>query len=298
MTRRQPNFFIVGAAKSGTTSLYHYLRQHPQIFMPERKEPSFFMNWKGGVRSWDEYWSIFAPAGKSPAVGEASTGYLFAPEAVPQIKATFPNARIIMILRNPVDMCFALWRHMRRIGKRGEWLSFEAALEREASRMADPFFRAACLKSWHGNFYYFHRALYFEQVGRYLDAFGRERVQIHIFDEFKKDPIRICREAFGFLGVTKDFRPDIRMHNVGAEVRHRGLQKAITNPSPFTERITAFLPSKFYGNLKEWLRVVNRKPPPHMEPGTRRRLLEAYAPDVYSLGMLIGEDLGHWLKNG
>ncbi len=297
MTLTHPNFFIVGAAKSGTTSLYHYLRQHPQVFMPERKEPSFFMDWEGGVRSSAEYASLFAPARGKAAVGEASTGYLYAEEAVSRIRGAVPDAKIIMILRNPVDMCFALWRHMGRIGRRGERLGFEDALERESSRMADPAFRAGCVKSWHGNFYYFHRALYFEQVKRYLDAFGRDRVQIHIFDAFKKDPLGTCRAVFTFLGVIEDFRPDITMHNVGAEVRHRGLQKAITSPPPSFEIITATLPSRFSGRLQAWLKAINTKPPPRMEPGTRRKLLEAYARDVESLGRLIGQDLSFWLKS-
>jgi hypothetical protein len=293
-----PNFLIVGAAKSGTTSLYHYLKQHPEVFMPERKEPHFFVDWEGGVRTLGEYASLFSDAEGCAAVGEASTGYLYDPEAVERIKRILPQVRIIIILRSPVEMCFALWRHMRRLGKRGERLSFEAALNAEPKRMSDPQFRARCTESWHGNFYYFHRALYYAQVKRYLDAFGQALVQIHIFEDFKQDPLKTCRDVFSFLGVSKDFAPTISKYNVGAEVRHRGLQKALTHPSLFWQGLGSTIPEGFVTRIKEFLKRSNRKSPPQLEAKTRNRLVDAYTPDVEFLGRLIGKDLRFWLREG
>lgn len=291
-----PNFFIVGAAKSGTTSLYHYLRQHPQVFMPEIKEPSYFMDWEGGIRSFDDYTSLFSDANDETAIGEASTGYLYEPEAPSRIRERFPQARIVVVLRNPVEMCFALWRHMRRLGKRGERLSFETALAEESARMSNPRFRSACVQSWHANFYYFNRASYYSQIRRYLDIFGSERLLVLLFESFKENPTETCRTVFRFLEVEDEFNPDMTKHNVGVEVRHRGLQKALDDPHPVFKRMSALLQLKTARRMKDWLRRINIRPAPTMNAQTRLMLAESFSSDVELLGRLLDKDLTPWLR--
>lgn len=291
-----PNFFIVGAAKSGTTSLYHYLRQHPQIFMPEVKEPSYFMDWDGGIKSFDDYISLFFDAKDEKALGEASTGYLYEPEAASRIRERFPQARIVIILRNPVEMCFALWRHMKRLGKRGERLSFEAALAEENMRLSNPRFRAACIQSWHANFYYFNRALYYPQVRRYLDIFGSERLLVLLFESFKGNPMETCRTVFRFLQVEDSFNPDITRHNVGVEVRHRGLKRALDNPHPIFVQMSTLLPHEKIQRVKELLKRINIRPAPTMKRQTRLMLAEAFSSDIELLCRLLDKDLTAWLR--
>src|SRR3954462_1224231 len=123
---RKPNFLIVGAAKSGTTSLFEYLRGHPDVFMPDVKEASYFAG--AGVKNEADYLALFREAGPARAVGEASGAYLYLPDTARAIHDLLgPRVRIIVILRNPIDMAYSLWGHMVREG--GEQLGFFDALE-------------------------------------------------------------------------------------------------------------------------------------------------------------------------
>ncbi len=289
-----PNFFIVGAAKCGTSSLYYYLKQHPQVFMSEAKEPQFFLDDKGGVNDRAVYERLFEAVTDEKAVGEATTAYLYAEESPGLIKAAVPDARIIILLRNPAEMAYSLWRYICRIGKRGESLSFVDALKAEDGRMKDPEFRMG--ETWHAQFYYFHRGLYYEQVKRYIDTFGRDNVKVFIFEDFAKDPVRICREAFMFLGVYPDFVPDLRKKNVG-NVRHRGLKKLLSEPTPYQAKMMAVIPEGIRKPLNDLLVDLNSRRPKPMDRRLRRELLDKYAPDIKRLEGLIGRDLSHWLKD-
>ena len=290
-----PNFFIVGAAKSGTTSLYHYLDQHPDIFMSRVKEPHYFVDWDKYVKNLEEYEALFAAWNGERAVGEASTGYLYDPSSPARIKELVPHAKIIILLRNPAEMAFTLWRHMRRQGKRGEHLTFRAALKIEIARLSDPKFKAKNQDSWHGNFYYYSRALYFSQVKRFFDTFGNNNVHVIIFEEFAENPMEKCREVFRYLGVDESFMPSIDRFNVGREVRHRGLHKIIHNPTPFQAKIAAALPKKMVEGARKLMVKLNSKPAPLIDKDLERELIGKYQPDIKKLSALIGRDLSHWL---
>ena len=273
-----PNFLLVGAAKSGTTSLYGILRQHPEIFMPETKEPCFFVDWTGGIRNQSEYEKLFSPGQDFPARGEASTPYLFDAEAPAKIKALLPEVKILIILRNPADMAFSLWRMMRRLGRHGEKLSFASALAEEECRISDPKFSNGS-SNYIGNFYYFHRGLYCQQVKRYLELFGRDRVRVLLFEEFKKNPLVTVQEIYRFLGVQENFTPKIEKSNRGTEVRHRGLEKRLRGTSHLLGKI---------------LQKLNQKPLPVMDPTLRQNLLEKFRPSIGELEKLLGKDLAVW----
>jgi hypothetical protein len=289
-----PNFFIVGTVKGGTTSLYFYLRQHPQVFMPDVKEPAYFRSFKPDVDSLAAYKKLFEGAAGEKAIGEASTAYLYAEESPALIKAAVPDAKIIISLRNPAEMAYSLWRYISRIGKRGEHLPFEAALEAEDQRMKDPEFQKR--ETWPSQFYYFHRGLYHDQVKRYIDTFGRGNVKILIFEEFVKDPLKICREVFEFLGVDPDFRPNLKKKNAG-NIRHRGLNKLLTEPTGRQARVMAAIPSSIMGPVRDYLMDWNSKPAKPMDKKLRRELLDRYAPDIKRLEELIQRDLSHWMKD-
>ena len=154
-----PNFLIVGAAKSGTTSLYEYLRQHPAVFMPKWKELSFFIGDHFGplhkVKRPEYYRKVFDKVQNESAVGEASTSYLYDESAPKKIKEGLGLINIIIILRNPVEMSYSLYNHQVR--KEGETLkTFEAALEAEEDRIKDLTFRKKSY-GWHANYYYYHQ---------------------------------------------------------------------------------------------------------------------------------------------
>ena len=215
-----PNFLIVGAAKSGTTSLYHYLSQHPDIFMPMWKELSFFSRDPFGplhkVKKPEYYYKVFAKARNQSAVGEASTSYLYDESAPRQIKKLLGTIKIIIVLRNPVDMAYSLYNHQVR--REGETLNtFESALAAEDNRRKNITFRKKSY-GWHANYYYYHRGLYFKQVKRYLEAFGKNNVLILLFDELMCNSAAVAQKAFRFLGVNDAFMPIIKVHNPAGKI--------------------------------------------------------------------------------
>ena len=159
-----PSFLIVGAQKSGTTSLYHYLSQHPQVFMSSVKEPNFFafegqqVDYRGpagqpasinlySVTDWDDYQRLFADAGAAVALGEASTLYMAVPGTAERIRQRIPDVRIIAILRDPVDRAFSSYLHCRRTG-REPYAEFETALQHERERIADNWGICGAMKRW------------------------------------------------------------------------------------------------------------------------------------------------------
>jgi Sulfotransferase domain len=294
---REPNFFLVGASRAGTTSLWRYLVEHPDVFMPRRsgaeKEPCFFCEltprWATAFRDRDRYLALFAEAGDRQAVGEASTPYLVAPEVPARIRAAYPNARIIIVLRNPADRAFSLYCFLCAIG--GEWVpSFERALAIEPARMADETFRRAN-PLWYALFEYFHSGLYAAQVARYLDTFPREQVHVVLFDDLRADPLKTARQVYRFLGVDPAFEPRAARYNASRFPLSVRLQYLVAHD------MDRSAPERM-GAVRKWLFRTNvrlghlRQRPFH--PRTRARLLEAYRDDIARTGALINQSLESW----
>ena len=293
-----PNFLIVGAAKSGTTSLFSYLGQHPEIFVPVCKEPHYFSDSQVVIaKSDEEYEGLFADRTTEKAVGEASVSYLCDPEAPRRIKQTLGDVKIIIILREPVARAYSQWGHLYNIG--AEPLSFEEALRQEEARMASEEFRKTCLAVHHGLYYYFHTGLYYEQVKRYFDTFGPERVKVIIFEEFIKDPARFCKEIFVFLGVDPEFSPVFERHNPSHTFKNKFLHNFLTSPPKLLKAIYEMLPMglrvKAYGVLKSvyWanMRRAQRRP---LDKALRIELMERYREDVRKLEKLLNRNLSIW----
>lgn len=301
----RPNFIVAGATKAGTTSLYEYLRQHPDIFMPEdpkRKEPQYFLNRGSGVASFQDYLNLFSGAGGCQAVGEASTAYLYATESPGWIRDTLGPIKIIIVLRDPAKRAYSLWAYMARQGFENV-VSFEKALALEEARRNDPEFPLACLELAQ-DYFYFDTGLYHDPVNRYFDVFGRERVKIGLFEDLVKDPFTFCREIFEFLDVDPDFRPVIDIHNQGRIPRFIPLQylaqRALLGRGETTPAVRAasLLPrnvrGRFLMKLKELNRALGSKP---MMPATAyASLSEKYKPEIARLEGLLGRDLSIWRK--
>lgn len=286
---RKPDFFIVGAARSGTSSLYNYLIQHPAVFMPDAKEPHFFYNNDEpgapvlGEKDLSEYLELFKGVPDDTRAGEASTSYLYVANAAREIKQLQENAKIIMILRNPVDRAYSHYWTSVRDGV--EPLSFEEALEAEPERKRQ--------NRWHG-LLYVETGGYAEQVSRYLDVFGRERVQIHLFEDLSQNAEKVCGEVFSFLDVDPSQSIDVtRIYNRAGPVRNRLLAQLLI-PRGFKKPIKRVLPRPWRDGFGDRLRTANRKPVPEMDPKTRLRLQETFGDDILRLEGLIGRDLSRW----
>lgn len=202
--RRLPDFLILGAQKAGTTALYAYLRWHPQISGPAFKEVSFFDRHYARGETWYRA-HLPARVPEGTLVGEASPSYLFHPLAPERAAKLIPDARLIAILRNPVDRAFSHYQHEVSLGR--ESLSFEEAIERENERMRgetermlrDPTYFS---HSW-WNYTYLARGRYAEQLERWFAAFPRERVLVLLTDELADDSAATYRRVLDFLAVER-----------------------------------------------------------------------------------------------
>lgn len=231
-----PNFFIVGAPKCGTTALHAYLAQHPDVFMSDPKEPHYFgsdLDFRYRRRPTDEqYRSYFADAGDRRRIGEGSVWYLYSECAADEIAQAVPDARIVVMLRDPVEMIPSL--HSQFVYNGHEDLGLADALaaeeDRAAGRRIPP----------HANFprglLYRRVATYAPQLARYLDRFGRERVHVIVYDDFKADVAAAYRDTLTFLGVDPDHRPDFAVINASKRSRSMVLRRALNDPPEWLRR--------------------------------------------------------------
>ena len=289
-----PNFLIVGAAKAGTTSLYEYLRQHPDIFMPQWKELSFFIGDAHGplhkVKKPRYYYRVFADGHDYKAVGEASTSYLFDADAPDIIREKLGLIKIIIILRDPVAMSYSLYNHQVR--KEGETSAdFESALEAEDRRQHSSHFKKSCY-GWHANYYYYHRGLYFEQVKRYLDTFGQERVKILLFNELANDSVRVVQEVYRFLEIDDTYVSDIKVHNPAGGII--SMPKFWQDTGLFLKTIQFVFSKNPVKKIPHLLRNIGRQPPSPINPETAQRLRKKFHNDICRLEHLIEKDLSDW----
>jgi sulfotransferase family protein len=198
--RPLPDFLILGAQKAGTTALYAYLRWHPQVTGPSFKEVSFFDRHYARGERW---YRAHLPIRRSGIVGEASPSYLFHPLAPERVARMLPRARLIALLRNPVDRAFSHYQHEVALGR--EELSFEDALAREDERMQGELERMLRDPSYFShawwNWTYAARGRYAEQLERWLDAFPREQLLVLFTEELAADTAGTYRRVLDFLGV-------------------------------------------------------------------------------------------------
>jgi len=210
-----PNFFIVGAPRAGTTTLYDYLKRTEGVFMSPKKEPHYFSQAIShtkaphAIRDKKKYLSLFNGVKNEKAVGEASSSYLWDPLAPQLIHKQFPEAKIIIILRDPIERSFS--NYYWRIGSGRKFSSFYDAIQKSL-QVKDDFFKGVIIEgSW-----------YYEQVKRYLDIFGTKQVKIIIFEEFIKEPRKKIKEILEFIDVDSQVPIETDLpHNVLSEPRGR-----------------------------------------------------------------------------
>lgn len=258
-----PNFLIIGAAKAGTTSIYNYLNQHPQIYMSPLKEPNFFalegqkFDFRGpgdreyierfSVTDRERYSELFQGVSREVAVGEASALYLYSAEAPSRIRYYAPRMKLITILRHPVDRAYSAFLHLRR-DRREPLCSFAHALAAEDVRIRN---------NWEHIWHYRRMGFYASQLERYYRHFSRDQIRVYLYDALQREPLNVLADMFGFLCVDATFTPD-------TSVRHN----------------QPVLPTE-------------KRPPLHSD--VRQQLLQSYRADILRLQEMVGADLRSWL---
>jgi hypothetical protein len=293
-----PNFLIIGAAKAGTTSLYYYLQQHPQIYMSPVKEPRFFApefytiyyNYANRGRGpqpamrLEEYQQLFAEATDEIAIGEASPEYLYFSSTPIRIKQAIPDVKMIAILRDPAERAFSAFCYHVRDGL--EKLSFEEALKAENRRMQE---------RWRTGWFYIHTGFYYEQLKRYFEQFNRNQIKVILYDELLMDSELVCQDIFRFLDVDPQFRPDLSRQNISTIPKNQFLNLLLSNRNPVKMSIKPLLPKEIRQKIAKNIRDLNMVDKPLLSTDTRHSLIKIYREDILKLQDLIQKDLSSWL---
>jgi hypothetical protein len=292
---RLPTFVVIGAFRCGTTSLYGYLRQHPQVFLPLMKEPNYWAvdaNPDPGaellsrsVRTRAEYDRLYADVRPEQiAIGDISPEYLANPWAVGRIRANMPDARLVAILRNPVDRAWSDFLLHVRDGNE-PLRDFAAALDAQADRVA------AGEPSGH----YLDSGRYGEQLRRYLEVFDREQLLVLLFEDLHRDTTQVLRSVFTHIGVDPGFVP-VRLDAVNAS----GIptNRAVATALRLRKYARPLVDRRLVERLRPgYERLVTRfLDKPTLDPALRARLVEEFRPDIELLQELIGRDLSGWTR--
>jgi hypothetical protein len=289
-----PNFFVIGAMKSGTTALYYYLEQHPAIYMSPVKEPNFFCsqaqnNGADSVTDIETYQHLFRGVSDETAVGEASHGYLYELGAAAKIRRCVPEAKLIAILRNPIERAYSHFLHMVRTGSEPLGDFAQALREEEAGSYKE-----------RSSQDYIGRGFYCSQLKRYFDTFDREQIRVYLYEDLSDAPITTVQDAFRFLEVDDSFVPDVSVRrNVSGNPKYKTLDRLLRSQSRVKHAIKIYLPARLRWRLSrtfDELKTRNLVGPPPIQPEVRRQLIEVYREDVLRLQELLDRDLSGWLK--
>jgi hypothetical protein len=289
-----PNFLIIGAMKSGTTALYYYLEQHPEIYMSPVKEPNFFSsqgqeNVADAVTHLAMYQHLFRGASGKKAIGEASHSYLYESGAAAEIRRYVPEAKLIAILRNPVDRAYSHFLHMIRTGTESLDDFAQALHEEEVGIHKERTFQD-----------YIGRGLYYDQLRTYFGTFPREQVRVYLYEDLSDAPISTVQDAFRFLKVDDSFVPDVSLRrNVSGHPKYKTLDGLLRRQSRIKHAAKIYLPARMRWRLSKAfddLKTRNLVVPPPLQSEVRRQLIRVYREDIQKVQELIHRDLSGWLE--
>ncbi|MGK7920298.1 MAG: sulfotransferase domain-containing protein [Trichodesmium sp.] len=295
-----PTFLIVGVQKAGTTSIYGYLKEHPQVYMSPRKETNFFAtDWekktekepdtgtRKRINSWERYCELFTDVKDEIAIGEASPNYFVSYKTSSEmIQRYVPDVKMIAILRNPVDRAYSDYlMHIRdgiNVGKLHS-LSEQVKLKADSS---------STIK----------KGLYYPPVKHYFDTFGQEKLKIFLYDDLSKDSLKMMQEVYKFIGVDDTFTPDTSKRSQAAAVpKNQTLNNLLQTKNPIRTAIASTLkvvmPLEMRHKLRSSLIKANSagKELKPLSSEERKILIDFYREDILKLQDLIERDLSSWL---
>jgi hypothetical protein len=309
-----PNFFIAGAPKAATTSLYHYLDQHPQVYMSAIKEPHYFAaeireeniqpelrrhmaqelhsvrdfvsgpmrekRFGGIVANWEDYLRLFANANGRPVIGEASVCYLWSPSAAERIAAKIPQAKIVVMLRDPADRAFSQYLHGVTNGAI-RW-DFREHIRRSQRHNGGSF-----------SVYYpfLEFGLYAGQLERYRNLFG-ENVFVGLYEDFRSRPLDLVHRLLHFLVLNPEFSPDMSRQHLEEQVPRSALLGWLKRAG-YWRAAARLAPAALRPIIRR--KLIRRPGESRIAAADRRYLIDFYRADVLKLECLLGRDLTAWI---
>ena len=279
------DFFLVGAPKAGTTSIYSYFKKNPGIFVPQVKEPHYFScpevkktYYKVDfVDSKNEYESLFEGAKNAQKTGDFSTSYLYEQQAPYRIKETCPNANIIVMLRDPVERAISHYLMDVRDGYQERPLIECIRGQKEGVKL---YYKE-----------YVEKGMYYKQIKRFKSIFEEEKVGVWLFRELKKDTKEVVREMFKFVGSKASYDiENFTKKNQYKKINSETVKKVLN--TRLAKNISSFIPSNIKKRAKRAL--ISTDKPKLYE--ARYKLSEIYRDEVNNVQKLIKKDISHWLS--
>jgi hypothetical protein len=306
-----PSFFIVGAPRCGTSSLCTYLTSHPQVFISTVKEPHHFgadleLRWRPYADR-ARYLELFARARADQVAGEASVLYLYSKTAPREIQELSLSAKIIIMLRNPLEMVSSLHAH-NLILLYEDLADLEEAIAAEMDRRQGRRIPSSCIPSL--TLQYTTLGRYAEHVRRYRDTFGPDRVKCVLFEDLRAEPERVYAETLAFLGLEPAGSPDFKAYNTRLRWRSQRMAWTLLAPYryslPLGFRLGYTLPTKLLRNSVLFTvallfalpakAMVTPVASPPLPPGLKSALRAEFKEDVEQLAEVLGRDLSAWLR--
>ncbi|WKV12886.1 sulfotransferase [Marivirga harenae] len=301
-----PDFLIIGAGKSGTTSVDNYLKQHPEIFISPVKEPNFFgyelntpkdfegspqlNHYNSSVTNIDDYLKLFQGASVGQVKGETSNTYMYHEHAAKRIKHYVPHVKLIAILRQPAERLYSRYLHLAREDKL------------PSKEFAD------CLDKntiWWKRNDLIKEGFYGKYLDEYYKLFDHSQIKVFLYEELREDPVKLHQEIFHFLGVNEDFEIDFSItYNQSGFIKNPTVDKLIGSKSPLVTGLKKIISEKNLQRLKDNrfifkkvndLRSKNLSKPKLAKELKSKISNEIYRQDILLLQALIDKDLSHWL---
>ena len=282
----EPNFFIVGAPKSGTTNMSYYLMQHPQVFMPENLEPYYFarldipQNYKREIISDEKkYLNLFKNAKNCKVVGESSPVYLYCPHSALEIKNRFPNSKLIISLRNPIEIAYSEYFSLKFMGF-DQNRSFDELLDSSEEQLTRNEFHIDSL---------LEAGFYSKHIKRFQKIFSKNQIKIIIFEEYVKNTVPTINSILSFLGIKESITFDVTPKGAYKVPRNFASQKLMNN-STFRKAAKFVIPTVTRQKIGERFLVKESSRPP-LKQNQRKRLTQIYQDDVENLSEILGRNL-------
>lgn len=294
-----PNAYLIGVQKAGTSSLFDWLSQHPDIFGPQgMKDFHFFSNnehWRKGLKFYRDF---FKKHKNEKIIMAGGVNLIYFTDCFKRIKKVSPEAKMLLVIRNPIDRAFSGYNHAVFTKQETEATSFEEAIKLEKTRKLKAYQQKSYLT-------YVGHGFYYKQIKEFAKYFPLKRLHIILFEDLKNNPQKVVREVFEFLGVNPDFKPNFKVVNKTGEVRFKwinrlmyeleGFRKVVFSLPIIDSIISADRRAIIRRALKDW-NTRDFRSKPKVKKETRKALAQVYKKDVKSLEKLVNRDLSHYLK--